>query len=371
MMCLRFYALIILAVISASEAEELSTIVYVSAQKVTSSQRHECVVKLSGVTRIYLLEEKGNNRSYWVTCSSGMLKSFLVPCIGKWKCTIRQNCPLTYRLDNSQRFGLEEDNYKGLKKNTEYAISQFMESLTHGIKIYKGHQHKDEPQNWKHDMAPFIRKQDLRIPVVLGRKSSQKVKEAETVNDPMSEKVANSQSSPRPKKLPHGSVKTATGKVIRNVHAIESAVQCIFGPGYTQGAVCHECLAMHSKWIGIQTYQLMYKERFSGELCVFSTIYRHDEIIENCENTFCQHIYPLDLGDCETFDKMFPKHQRRSENFHKKLEFTEKSRNSLIFERENVEKKEKDIDKIMDHIALKRMARSRDKSSFQFIYLDP
>lgn len=140
---------------------------------------------------------------------------------------------------------------------------------------------------------------------------------------------------------------------------VDTLVLCIVIPGATQDAMCRECLAMYSTGFAIRTNYLMHESKYLGEICVFPTAHGQEIILENCENIFCHQMFSLKLSKCEIIHKKHPNDLailRNEDMMHDSSAKSVKHKNSW---------KGRDIDGIMEHIALKHMRRSRDEKKFQ------
>ena len=164
---------------------------------------------------------------------------------------------------------------------------------------------------------------------------------------------------PIPEAITPNNIQHVPSKVTQNLEDVDTLVQCIVIHGVAQDAVCRECLAMYSKGFAIRTYHLTHKSKYSGELCVFPTDHKQRIILGNCENTFFHHIFPLKRSKCEIIHRKLPNDlavPRKEDMVH------ESSAKSVQYKNPS---KGKDIGRIMEHIALKRMTRSRDNRQFQ------
>lgn len=131
-----------------------------------------------------------------------------------------------------------------------------------------------------------MRKRELSIPVFFENKESQKNEYVEAKNDPMEKESRNFRSLPLLKDITYDEMENGSSMPSRSRQSAQTLIQCIIIPSAAPEAVCRECLTMHSKWLAIRTYQLMHTSKYSGELCVFPTDQKQEQILGNCHETF-------------------------------------------------------------------------------------
>lgn len=97
----RLYALLFTALRIASKAEQRSGILQVSVRKQNGfSPCHDCLVKGMGVSNIYLLEQRRNEKVYWVRGHSDMSRTFQFT--GLWDIQIcRERSSINVTLNES------------------------------------------------------------------------------------------------------------------------------------------------------------------------------------------------------------------------------------------------------------------------------
>nr|CCA19615.1 CHXC30 [Albugo laibachii Nc14] len=348
MLGLRFYAIMIIALRSASEAEELSGIFQVAVLTRSHFSRcHKCLVKAAGVRSIYLLEERENVRVYWATGNSDILNAFVAQCNYDWKCLLPEKLPLTHHVVGLTNIFSQHALYKEDPNDIEHIVFWFMLLIEQQLSTFEGHSLNEQPQFWKHDLSLFMRKQEVIIPVFFGEKANRDNENTEANNDFMSTQFNVLPSLPILQEISHSKPGHATEEVTQNSENAKTAFHCFILPG-KQDAVCHECLAMHSESVAIQTYRLMHKSEHAGELCVFPAEYKQVEIYENCHTTFCDHILALDPNKCGKIDDLLPNHHQVPINEKGVHDSSGETRKPVL------------IDRIIEHIALKRMAKIRE-----------
>ena len=180
---LRLYALIFTALESASEVDQRSGVLHVSGfARYGFSRCHYCLVKSMGVRNIYLLNQRTNERVYWIMGHSDMARAFVDYCNSEWKCHVLQYAGLSYSLADLKRIDLQQRDSIGDPQNFESSIFRFFHSIEHNFQKLKGHLSNEHPPNWTNGLSSFMRKRELSIPVFFPKK---KVKRMNTLKQRM------------------------------------------------------------------------------------------------------------------------------------------------------------------------------------------
>ena len=225
---------------------------------------HECLIRAVGIKQMRLIKSNAEHRLYWVEGHLDILQMFLSHCISPQLCNIFTGLPekltpdelelhgrqqVTYEMNRGQPFLFE----KGSFQLAEVVSSSKLVTFDAELGIHHQQKHKDSIaciRKQQHDLTVFFTGQFAeRAPVITEKK-----------------KINLKSSRGLEKEIPENAIH-----------------HCIVIFGKRQEAVCRECLALHSKWLSIRTYQVFSNsKKYSADVCLFTSEYDSDVILGSC-----------------------------------------------------------------------------------------
>lgn len=289
------------------------------------SSCHDCLLQHVGINELQLLVANSDFKIYWVQGHTGLQRAFKLYCISRKKCIISKNREHGYASGDLMRKHVSHEESVIV---IEDSLSLFVSLINHStadLVVTESHAHTE---SWKHVMFSSIRKRVWRIPLFLSEKSI-------------------------PKFCKLGAI---------NQHVSDSSLRCMIIPLFAQEGTCLECMAMHGKMSEIRTY-IFFQDSFktSAKLCVFPFDETTENIIKNCKNTFCREIMALPASNCNQWDKFFVNHNQISKWLYLDQRSSETSPKLSGVNWKWIDPRNRDVEKVVEHIALKRMSRSSTK----------
>ena len=300
---------------------------------------HECLVLSLGTKDIYLLDANSEFRIYFVNGDSYILRFFVS------YCKAREKCGLSIYLDqadipiDSSSYHRQQINAIPQPSNLEFFIHTLTTQIFREVQVTADQYTKHSTEK-KHEISSFISKGVGRTPFFFFHELRARYKILQKSSIGKEPDILIHDTPP-----PVDSVaEINNGPLTDDQKNTLSSIRCMIVRITSIEAVCRECLAMHSKDLTIRSYVLFDDSKASSaEMNVFLSNHIIENIVTNCNITFCSSLTSLDPDDCQKLGQVLSMHH------------------TLAHDKESIHLDE--VQQVLMPIAYKRMQRIQHKNT--------